>query len=233
LSIEEAFYVGFPLACFAMLRRRFGMPAFIALLLAFVAVGPWARAVWAHTEIWQEKTYLGGMDAIALGCLTALVVSRLQESRSPLLNRARSLIALQLLGCAMMALVMAWPTWPWYKRAGHLLDQSTLYATILPLGVCFVMAATVLRGSRGALWTAPVRWFGRHSYEIYMTHEFVAIYGAYLMLRVHRGAPGTWAVAILLCTAPLGWAVARWLSEPANRALRGAAPPPRTVPSYA
>lgn len=37
-------------------------------------MGPFARTVWAHdNETWQEYSYLGGMDAIALGCLTAIL----------------------------------------------------------------------------------------------------------------------------------------------------------------
>jgi hypothetical protein len=36
----------------------------------------------------------------------------------------------------------------------------------------------------------------------------------------HMDQPGLWTVAITLPTAPLGWAVARWFSEPINRRLR-------------
>ncbi len=73
LSVEEMFYLFFPLVCVVLFRLRRGMPLFVALLLVFAAMGPFARTVWTTNPIWQEKTYLGGMDGIALGCLCALV----------------------------------------------------------------------------------------------------------------------------------------------------------------
>ena len=79
LSVEEMFYLFFPLVA-----RVFGRgKLFIALLLGFVVVGPFARTVFTlGNEVWKEYSYLGGMDAIALGCLTALLVKRFQFSAS-------------------------------------------------------------------------------------------------------------------------------------------------------
>ncbi|MFZ0479929.1 MAG: acyltransferase, partial [Terriglobales bacterium] len=70
LSVEEIFYLFFPLFARLLTRGR----SFIALLLSLVVLGPFARTVLAHgNEVWKEYSYLGGMDAIALGCLTALL----------------------------------------------------------------------------------------------------------------------------------------------------------------
>ncbi len=79
LSVEEMFYLFFPMACLVFLRRGRGVgtTAFAVFLLLFVGMGPLARTVWtAGRPVWQEKSYLGGMDAIALGCLTALLQKR-------------------------------------------------------------------------------------------------------------------------------------------------------------
>ncbi len=78
LSVEEVFYLFFP-----VVARIFGRgKLFVGVLLGFVALGPFARTVFTHgNEIWKEYSYLGGMDAIALGCLTALVVTRIRFSR--------------------------------------------------------------------------------------------------------------------------------------------------------
>jgi len=55
------------------------------LLAGFVTAGPFARTVLAHgNELWHEYSYLGGMDAIALGCLTALAAARFPLSRRAL-----------------------------------------------------------------------------------------------------------------------------------------------------
>ncbi len=62
---------------------------------------------------------------------------------------------------------------------------------VLPLGVCLVTVATVLRGSRGGGWlTVPVRWFGRHSDEVYLTPEFLVVLGVTAFLRWHGERPG-------------------------------------------
>jgi hypothetical protein len=46
-----------------------------------------------------------------------------------------------------------------------------------------------------------------------------------LFVKVHRASPLVWIAAEVALAAPLGWAVAKWYSEPMNRRLRGAAPP--------
>src|ERR1700728_5421653 len=82
LSVEETFYFAFPWVC-----RIFGRgKLLIALLLAFVVLGPFGRSVLTHGNlVWREYSYLGGMDAIAMGCLTALVVPSVRLSRGKLI----------------------------------------------------------------------------------------------------------------------------------------------------
>jgi peptidoglycan/LPS O-acetylase OafA/YrhL len=227
LSVEEMFYLFFPLVCLALLRTRRGMPAFVVLLLLFVAMGPFARSLWTTNEIWQEKCYLGGMDAIALGCLTALLTDLLWPDR---LLRAgwvqrnpRLLLAIQTLGALLMLLIVAWPRWHWMDAIG----RSGTDGTVLALGTCLVLFAVTLRGRAGRAWSAPVRWFGRHSYEVYLTHEFVVVWMTALYLKLLRGPLLLWIAAMVLLSAVLGGLVARYFSEPMNRRLRGTAPLPR------
>ena len=81
LSVEEMFYLGFPLACRAFRRVSF----LTALLFVFVLLGPFARSqAFNHNPVWREYSYLGGMDAIALGCLTALLSAKARLSRTAL-----------------------------------------------------------------------------------------------------------------------------------------------------
>src|SRR5580692_1216448 len=85
LSVEEMFYLFFPLACRLFRRAR----ALAIPLLAFVVIGPFARSVaFNHNPVWREYSYLGGMDAIALGCLTALFISKRSLSRPALWTSA-------------------------------------------------------------------------------------------------------------------------------------------------
>ena len=222
LSVEEMFYLFFPLICVMVLRTRRGMPMFVALLLVFAAMGPFARTVWTANPIWQEKTYLGGMDGIALGCLCALVTDRLLRQSDAWRTRwSKYLVALQVIGTAMILLIAIWPPWHWMRFVG----RSGIDGTILAIGACLVMVGSVVRGRAGRRWIAPVRWFGRHSYEVYLTHEFIVVWGTMLYVKLRRGPLSLWFFGILLLTAPLGWLVAKFFSEPMNRKLRGVAPP--------
>jgi peptidoglycan/LPS O-acetylase OafA/YrhL len=84
-----------------------------------------------------------------------------------------------------------------------------------------------VRAVQGSPLTAPLRWFGRHSYEVYLSHEFIVIAGVELFAHLYpHGAPrpivAAFVIGILALTAPLGWALAKFFSEPMNRKLRGA-----------
>jgi peptidoglycan/LPS O-acetylase OafA/YrhL len=220
LSIEEMFYLFFPLACLALLRWRRGMWAFAAVLLALVAMGPFARTVWGFNEIWQGTSYLAGMSDIALGCLTAIAADWIGRVR-PRWATARAILMIEMAGAALMVLIVIWPPWHWMK----ILGRSGTDDTALALSTCMVMLGSVLRGKPGRVWLEPVRWFGRHSYEVYLTHEFGVVWLSALYVRVHRCSPLVWIAAELGVAAVVGAAVARWYSEPMNRRLRGAAPP--------
>jgi peptidoglycan/LPS O-acetylase OafA/YrhL len=225
LSVEEMFYLFFPLVCVAFVGersslRRIGWPLLFLLAGSLLVLGPWARSVWITTDIGQEKSYLGGMNAIAMGCLAALLCYRLLRVTA---IRRGWLYAVEVSGWVVIAWMATWPRWAWLHGTSRFLARTDLDDTVLPFGVCLVMVATVLRGSRGGGWlTSPIRWFGRYSYEVYLTHEFLVVLGVTAFLHWHGARPGMWTVVITLLTAPLGWAVARWFSEPMNRLLRGA-----------
>ena len=220
LSVEEMFYLFFPLACLALLKWKRGLPLFLLVLLILVGMGPFARTAWTTNAIWKGTSYLGGMSGIALGCLTALLADWLQRARPAWAGR-RLLLAVQIAGALLMLLIVVWPPWHWMGTLG----RSGTDDTVLVLATCLVMLGSVLRGREGSAWTAPVRWFGRHSYEIYLTHEFVVVGMTELYVKAHRASPLIWIAAEVALAAPLGRAVEKWYSEPMNRRLRGAAPP--------
>jgi peptidoglycan/LPS O-acetylase OafA/YrhL len=189
------------------------------VLLALIAMGPFARTIWTTNPIWQGTSYLGGISLIAPGCLTALLADWLQRAK-PAWAGARLMLAVQIAGVLLMLVIVVWPPWSWL----HVLGRSGTDDTVLSLGTCLVMLGSVLRGHKGSVWTAPVRWFGRHSYEVYLTHEFVVVGMTALYAKVHVGSALWWIAAEVVLAAPLGWAVAKWYSEPMNRRLRGVAP---------
>ena len=244
LSVEEMFYLFFPIVCVAFLRVRRGMVLFSAVLAAFIVMGPFARTVWFTNEIWSEQGYLSGMDCIALGCTTALITHFVASRQAGVLHAARqhSLRFVQFLGWSLVLLIALGPSWLWKL----LPSKPDCYGTLLACAACLIMSASVLRqaGSpveRPSGFSAPIRWYARHSYEVYLTHEFIVVCGVLLFSHFHPntnpGAEGLaehqlsllqmsgWVLGILALTAPLGWAAAHFISEPMNRRLRGARRP--------
>lgn len=242
LSIEEMFYLFFPLACLALLafnrfRHSLGTTLFATALVAFVIVGPLARTSWSTNEVWLGQNYLAGMSDITLGCLSALLTHRLLQARtaprSALLNMAT------MLGIGLLLVVTLWPLDPHPVR--FFLGHTGLDDTTLSLATCLIMGVSVLRTANKSRTNTshassklllPLRWFGRYSYELYLTHEFLVIWGVALYRRLHTATSPAgglsitiWVLAILLATAPLGFLLAHFVSEPLNRRLRGATLP--------
>ncbi|MEO8999598.1 MAG: acyltransferase [Rhodanobacter sp.] len=209
LSIEEVFYIGFPLACLLTRRRWLLVP-----LLALLALSmPWTHAALRGNEIWQEKAYLPGMSAIAIGVLGALLVARsrtLPARMTVLLGwlGAIGLLATTIDGALMWELL----------RDGYML--------LLACSALCLLLACEQRQRRGDWqpWRALgwLRSWGRLSYEIYLTHMFVVF--AVVRLFKLSGAYVRWGFLWYLLALPLCWllgvAVERWLSTPCERWLR-------------
>jgi peptidoglycan/LPS O-acetylase OafA/YrhL len=94
--------------------------------------------------------------------------------------------------------------------------------SIIALGTCMVIIAAAQTQWRGPRLLAPLLHLGQRSYEVYLTHMFVVF--AFFATFVHYGNP-IWAVPLLfiatiIATAAVGDVVARFFSEPLNRAIR-------------
>ncbi|HET6807373.1 MAG TPA: acyltransferase [Frateuria sp.] len=205
LSIEEAFYLGFPLACL-LVRRSW---ALVPLLLALALSLPWTRAALGGNEIWQEKAYLPGMAAIATGVLGALWFAR-DPRMSPLAWRLlRWTGALGLIGATLGG---HW-LWPWLHEGVMLLLTGSTLALLL------AFRRQPPRVPRGLRWLCH---WGRLSYEIYLSHMFVV----FALVRVFRWSGADARLGFLwylpafgLCWG-LGVVVARGWSVPCERWLR-------------
>ena len=205
LSIEEVFYLGFPLLCL-LVRGR--MP--LTVLLALFALSlPLTRAALAGNEIWQEKAYLPGMAAIATGVLTALLV---QRWRAP----PRTARLLRLAGGLGLLAVPLYGRELWASFGNGYMLVLTGSAAMLIAGL---QVDTGGRPTRALGW---LRSFGRLSYEIYLTHMFVVF--ALVALYRHGGsdvrAGFWWYLPLLALCWALGALLARFYSEPCDRAVR-------------
>ncbi len=208
LSVEEMFYLFFPIAAWLLGRVRL----FVPFLFVFIVLGPFGRTVLAHgNDTWQEYSYLGGMDAIALGCLTALVASRTRFS-APVLR------ALKWTGLALVVFILGFAGFPFLFPLG----ATGLEETILAIGACLliIVSAHTQWQCPGVL--KPFRRLGQRSYEVYLTHMFVVFAFFHLFLALNKAM---WFVSVfflltIVVATLLGDFVASFYSDRMNANLR-------------
>jgi peptidoglycan/LPS O-acetylase OafA/YrhL len=207
LGVEEVFYLAFPLACRFLSRGKF-----LLLLAALVILGPFARTIFTqHNPVWREYSYLGGMDAIAMGCVTATLLSRWRPSRSAVALLAIGGVAIMIF-CLTGELQMAVPG----------VHKTGLAMSILAAAACMLIVAAAETRWQAARMFAPLLAYGRRSYEVYLTHMFV-VFAAFDVF-VKFGKPVRLVPLLFVCVigvaGVLGEIVGRLFSEPANRWLR-------------
>jgi peptidoglycan/LPS O-acetylase OafA/YrhL len=209
LSVEEMFYLFFPLVCRVFRRISF----FSAMLFVFALLGPFARSqAFNHNPVWREYSYLGGMDGIALGCLTALLFMKRRFSST-------KLRVLGLAGTMMLVFVLCFSIRAY--RWG--LDRKGLDMTVLALGTCMVLVAVAQRRWQAPKFLGPLVRMGRLSYEVYLTHLFIVlgVFHLFLLLNKPIHAVPAMFLAILVLSGLVGAIVSWSYSEPMNRWLRG------------
>jgi len=197
LSVEEVFYLGFPLVCATLKRQRW----FLLVCALAILVGPWYRSLHREDEILFMYGHLACFDAIAFGCIAALLARRW-----PLAGRWATPLQI---AAALLVVVT-------YLQGiyGHEVWGFTLIA----LGTA-VLAWGSPSSRRG--W-APLNWLGGHSYELYLFHIVVLGLLRDWIGRKHM-QPGwklPWLLLFLGLSALVAWALARFYSEPLNRGLR-------------
>jgi peptidoglycan/LPS O-acetylase OafA/YrhL len=214
LSVEEVFYLLFPLM--GLMLRREGLV--VAGMLVLIVIGPINRTLLEGREPWNDYAYLSCMDGIAFGCLAAWISARTQWNRTV----ARYAMVL---GVAAVLLVVVFRA----ATAGLGLTQVGLNVTILEFGVALVLYALANGVGSDALsrGTGLIQLAGRSSYEIYLTHMFVVLGLMHPFAALCGESPHAMAFpvayAIMLSSSiVLGVAVSRWYAEPLNSRLRRA-----------
>lgn len=213
LSVEEVFYLMFPVVCLGLRSVR----AVLVPLAALIVIGPFNRIAHAGQVPWEEYAYLSCMDGIAFGCLAAFLTAQRRLS----LRVLRSMMAL---GIAAVSLIVVFRS----SVPSRGLHQIGLGITVLELGVALILIALSQGVGSGVLATGTglMRSVGRCSYEIYLTHMLV-ILGLMPFITASKATGiAVWYVALLIASVALGWVVHHVYSEPLNRALRSRRPSP-------
>jgi len=210
LSVEEAFYLLFPLICLVIGgERRLLWP-----LLCLIILGPISRTLYADQDPWGSYAYLSCTDGIAFGCLAALASARLRISVN--------VLRLSLIAGASMALIVIII----FNEDEHHwgLARYGLNVTVLEAAIALVLVPLGKGvGNRAmAAGTGWLRAIGRCSYEIYLFHMLVILgLMAWFKQTPRFGIVviGTY-IAMLALSVALGTLVSRFYSEPLNRRLR-------------
>lgn len=206
LSIEEIFYIVFPILCF-LTRRASILSCF---LLVAVIAGPLFR-----TSVPGSYTWWGCADLLAFGCLSAMALNALpfrwRRPEIAIVAQAVGLIGIAAIYATMRA-----------QTDTHLVPTLLAGAT-----ATFLFGAGIhdWRAKVVAFVTWPLQAFGRSSYEIYIFHLSI-------LLLVGPAQIATWfsvnnRVVLLLINfiflaslLTFGLVMSRLFSEPLNRSIR-------------
>jgi peptidoglycan/LPS O-acetylase OafA/YrhL len=228
LSVEEVFYLVFPLLC--LLLRRDAL--ILGVWAAAIIFGPVYRSHHADDEIKFLYGYFACFDAIAMGCCVALL-SRKTQIRDAVGRLARRDIVRRLLQLAALAFV----AWIYLRKD---IDRNAIFGPSLVAGgtALFLFlegaAQDSLAGARRPnpfqRSLSPLAWLGSHSYELYLFHIVVLAFMRNVYDR-HALPPSDkplWLLLFLLLAILLAALIARLYSEPLNARIRGLlAPNPR------
>ncbi len=207
LSVEEVFYLAFPLACILLRKSKHNL-WFAALL---IIIGPIYRYAHQHDELYFMYGYLGCFDAIAFGCVSAI------------LQNYKGINFLKHKGFQLLASITLIVTYVYGIHGNEIFGFS----------IIALMTATLILGSDKALITSNnivVRGFstciqslGRLSYELYLFHIVVlgVMRNYYIPKTLDRTETTILLFAYLVLSVIISWTLNRYYySEPLNTLIR-------------
>jgi len=197
LSVEEMFYLGFPLVCWALAGPRATRWFFAALIVISVCLkaGQW---VGIHST-------LGNTDLLAMGCLLALArPQRLRDLGSP---RLRLILGLGLVAVGL-SLIIGCVLWT------HPLVPDWWAPSLCGMGAALILVASQILTlpPLASVLLFPISVLGVVSYEAYLIHQPLR---QYLLL---VGVENIWLGVVAVVISAL--VLHRYFAEPLNQVLR-------------
>nr|WP_232289011.1 acyltransferase [Burkholderia oklahomensis] len=206
LSVEEAFYLSFPVVCLLLRRRRY----IVLFLCVPIVAGPIYRSLHAHDEIVALYGYGSCFDAIAMGCCAALLPLRR-------ISRGRSHRAIRAIAAAAITVVYL---------CGPIMQNAVWGVSIVAFCTAILLYG-VRDGSHddAGVPHAALRvigWFGQRSYELHLFHIVVPGILREFVTRETIGvdAKPLWLIFYLGVSALVAALVFRCYAEPLNDAFR-------------
>ncbi len=206
LSVEEVFYLTFPVLCITLRRES----RLVFFWIVIIVIGPLYRFMHQGAEGGFLYAYFACFDGIAIGCCAALLAKRVS------LHCPKFTILQAIVIIAMVSLYL-------FRPIGQ---TNVLGVTAMALGTALLLVGTYHRPSslffERSRTVAVLGWFGKLSYELYLFHLIVL--GAMRSIFSPRAVTGDEKLVLLVCfllfSAGLSVLIARLYAEPLNRNIR-------------
>ncbi|UJA00034.1 acyltransferase family protein [Acinetobacter johnsonii] len=201
LSVEEVFYLAFPVLCLGLGRGKW----FIVFLLAVIAYAPYFRALHFGEESGAYLYhYFSSFDGIAIGCLTAMYA---QHFKGAIYNQKMIVAVTAFLMTALYfyAPIKEVSTW-----------GISVFALLTALLIFYFSQEPKVKP---ASYTArSLVWIGQRSYEMYLFHLIVL--GLMKVVYFPKDTLAAEKLMLLpvyfIAVFILSWAIEKYYSTPLN-----------------
>lgn len=205
LSVEEVFYLAFPILCVVLGRGK----GFIIFLLAIIVYAPYFRSLHFTEESGAYLYhYFSSFDGIAIGCLTALMIQRMGQ-KIQISKIVVPIIVLLMVSVYLYAPIKEVSTW-----------GISIFA-ILSAMLIFCFAQNPYTESRSIL-SKGIAWIGQRSYEMYLFH--LIILGLFKVFYFPKETLASEKLMLLpiyfIAVFVLSWAIEKYYSTPMNAKIR-------------
>ena len=205
LSVEEVFYLVFPILCVVLGRGK----GFIIFLLAIIVYAPYFRSLhFAEESGAYLYHYFSSFDGIAMGCLTALMTQRMSQ-KIQVSRIVVPIIVVLMVTVYLYAPIKEVSTW-----------GISLFA-LLSAMLIFCFAQNPHTESRSIL-SKGIAWIGQRSYEMYLFH--LIILGLFKVFYFPKETLAVEKLMLLpiyfIAVFVLSWAIEKYYSTPMNAKIR-------------
>lgn len=209
LSVEEVFYLAFPILC--LLTRRTAI--FVILLCAIIAYAPYFRSLYFLDE---NEAYLyhyfSSFDAIAIGCLTALLWQNI-DIRWLAKKWVQLCISVLLILLYCYAPIKEVSTW-----------SMTVFAC-LTATLILSFKANALKEKVNQVqvfWKSTLAWLGKRSYELYLFHLIILglIKVFFIPAQTSSGMKLILLIVFFIASCLLVTLIEKYYAAPLNRKIR-------------
>lgn len=202
LSVEEIFYLFFPLVCLFVKKTRL----ILIFWLALVILGPFYRSLYSENEIIALYGYFSCFDAVALGCLAATLFYNIQFPKR---------VAFLLTMTASLLILVA------YFYTG-IMENVVFGISIIALATALLLITQQPSVYSTGKISQLLSWLGKNSYELYLFHIIILALMKEIVAQDALNAYGKliWFALFLSLSIVVAELISRFFSEPLNKKIR-------------